>query len=225
MEEFLKSNITEIAQIAITLANLLIVFFVYKLTKKEVNPKLHLIPVKKKPFYALSESDDGEYEIFKKRDDYPFLLNRELNDINFEQRGFPDSSQHHAPLIWEIEIHNNSEYVATFIELRYELTIYKVDMTFGIDELDIVSEKYVPYTTIKRSESFEYLAPNDKKVFKVLYLKGEFIKADISITSLKSKEFNFISKPITLDVYKQPMLEWISDSHQHRLLIGSYKPQ
>lgn len=221
MIDFLKNHITEIVQIAITLANVLIVFFVYKLTKKEVNPKLHLIPVKRKPIETLS--DDDEYSVFEKYDGYSNAVNSELLDIDFDQRGFPDESQYHAPLVWEIELRNDSEYVATFIELNYEITIYKVDMTFGIDELDIVSEKYVPYKTFKRNESFDYLAPNDKKVFKVLYLHGEFIKADIKITSLKSKEFTFISKPITLDEYKQPMLEWLSDSHHHRQVIGSYK--
>ncbi|PIC94561.1 hypothetical protein CSV69_16100 [Sporosarcina sp. P26b] len=221
MDEILNISVTDIVQVLITLVNVAVVYLVYKLTRKEVNPKIHLVPVKRKP---IEVTEDDEYSIFEVYDDYLNIVNNEILTIDFDQRGFPDSSQYHAPLVWEIEVHNKSDYIATFIELEYEITIYKVEMQFGIDELDITSEEYVPYNIFKRSINFDYLASDDKKVFKVLYLHGEFIKADIIITKLKSKELEFISTPIRLDEYKQPMLDWLSDSHHHRQVIGSYKP-
>lgn len=223
LDEILSISLTDIVQVIITIVNVVVVYLVYKLTRKEVNPKLHLIPIKRKPIADLS--DDDEYNLFEKTDSFFKVVNEEVNNMDFEQQGFPDSSQHHAPLVWEIEIHNNSDYLATSIEFEYEITIYKVDMEFRIDEFDIISEKYVPYKSFTRIESFDYLAPHDKKTYKVLYLYGEFIKADIKIKKLKSKEFEFISEPIILDEYKHPMLNWLSNSHHHRLLIGSYKPQ
>lgn len=222
MDELLNISVTDIIQAVITIANIFIVYLVYKLTKKDINPKLHLVPTKRKPLDIIREDD--EYSIFSTYDGYSRAVNHELFDIDFDQRGFPEQSQYHPPLIWELILHNKGEYNASFIELEYELIIYKVDMKFGTDEADVVEEAYVPYKTIKRKESFEYLAPDDHRKIKVLYLLGEFIKADLVVTSLKSKEIEFITSPIVVDKYSHPTLEWLSDGYHHRQVIGAHKP-
>lgn len=79
------------------------------------------------------------------------------------------------------------------------------------------------YKTVKRKETFEYLASKDKRVFKVLYLHGEFIQVDLVVTSLKSEEIEHINTHIIIDKYPQPMLGWLSDSYHHRQVIGAHK--
>ncbi|MFK5709839.1 hypothetical protein [Lysinibacillus boronitolerans] len=221
MNELLNINLTDIILVMATLTNVWIVFLVYKLTRKDINPILHLVPIKRKPID--NNYEDEEYSIFDAYDGFSNVVNHDIN-IDFDQRGFPDESQYHAPLLWELQIHNNGEHTATFVELEYEIIIYKVDMTFGTDEADVIDEKYVPYRTIKRKETFEYLAPKDNRVFKVLYLRGEFIQADLVVTSLKSKEIEHITSRIVIDKYTQPMLQWLSDSYHHRQVIGTHKP-
>lgn len=222
LKDFFSINLTDIIQVLATLINVLIVYLVYKLTRKDINPKLHLVPLKRRPLD--SKLEDDEYSLFDAYDGFYKVINDDLNKIDFEQRGFPESSQYHAPLVWELQVHNNGEHRATFIELEYEITVYKVEMEFGTDEADVIAEKNVPFKTIKRREVFDYLAPKDSRVFKILYLQGEFIQADLVITLLKSKEIKYIDSKVVIDSYKHPMLNWLSDSYHHRQVIGTHKP-
>lgn len=210
-------TITDGIQVLVAIVNIYLVWLVYKLTRKDINPKLYIKPLQRKP----KNNIDTDEEIYESSFDK--YVNSEILDLDFDQRGFPDDSLKHSSIIWEIEIHNSSEFIATNIELDYEFTIKKAEMEFGIDELDIVSVKYVPFKTIKRKYNLEYLAPNDKKVIKVLYLLGEFTKADLRVNTLRSNESIFIDSPILLDVYEHPDFYYLDGSHHYRSLLGSYK--
>lgn len=203
-------SITDVVQVLVAIVNVFLVWLVYRLTKKDINPKLYIKPIQRK--------HNTDYEPMYDRN-----VNRGLDEIDFEQRGFPESSLFHDSIIWELEIHNNSEFPAHDVVLDYEIIVKKVDIDFGIDEADVIEERYIPYHTIKRSFELDYLAPSDKKVIKVLYLIGKFTKADLIVNKLESKEGKYIDKSILIDTYEHPEFEKLTSSYHHRCLIGAHK--
>ncbi|QQP10406.1 hypothetical protein FJQ98_14030 [Lysinibacillus agricola] len=191
----------KIITLIISILNILIAYRVYRFTKKDVNPKLSV----------KSTFEDSENE-------YSKSVNKELLEINFETRGFP-KIQHNTKL-WKLTIENNGELPATNVVLDYSITIKKGDFDFGIDEADILNKRFIDYKTINRTEKFDYIAPDSKKVLKVLYIQGEFPCADLKVKKLKSDEITFIKKEIKIDTYEHPEFSMIVDGPHERKLFG-----
>lgn len=190
----------------IAAVNIFLAYLVFKLTRKDVNPKL----------YILSKIDDTKNsELF-----YDVAL-RPAEECNFDQQGFPEIS--HEEKLWKMELHNNGNLPATNIILEYVLTIKKAELEFGIDEADIVSHEFVDFKTYTQKVEIDYLAPNSFKKIDIVYLYGEFPKADLKVYWLVSKEESFIKRPILIDSYEHPEFLQIQDSQHGRQMFGAYK--
>jgi hypothetical protein len=187
-----------------TIVNIFFVYLVYILTRKDKNPKL----------YVQSNLEDAKWS-------YDRSVNHDIDEDDFLKKGFPEIP--HDTLVWKLEIHNNGEYPATNVEVDYSIVIKRSDFDYGIDEADIINHKFVPYKTLKRKISFDYIPPNGEKVVSILYIRGEYPEADLSINKLKSSERTYIKEPVLLQKYEHPGFQTLADSHDFRLMIGSYK--
>ncbi|KKK10306.1 MULTISPECIES: hypothetical protein [Bacillus] len=194
--------ITDILTVIVSFINLVFVYFVYKLTKKDVNPKLYIIPVLK----------DAEGRFDKN-------VIHELVTMNFNQQGFPKII--HNNQLWQLKICNNGELPATNVVIEYSITIKKAEFDFGLDKADVINERFVDFKTISKTIKFDYLPPNFEKVVDVLYLDGKFPYADLKINKMTSNELIFINDTILMDTYEHPEFQKIEDSHHYRQMLGA----
>ncbi|MEC1011718.1 hypothetical protein P9B39_15875 [Bacillus altitudinis] len=194
--------ITDILTVIVSFINLVFVYFVYKLTKKDVNPKLYIIPVLK----------DAEGRFDKN-------VIHELVTMNFNQQGFPKII--HNNQLWQLKICNNGELPATNVVIEYSITIKKAEFDFGLDKADVINERFVDFKTISKTIKFDYLPPNFEKVVDVLYLNGKFPYADLKINKMTSNELIFINDTILMDTYEHPEFQKIEDSHHYRQMLGA----
>jgi hypothetical protein len=97
-----------------TIFNLIIVYLVYRLTKKDLNPKL----------YVQSCIEDAGNK-------YDKGVNAKIDHINFDQKGFPEIG--HNTLIWKLKLLNNGELPATKVKLKYSIIIQKAEFDYGIE--------------------------------------------------------------------------------------------
>ncbi|WP_438312429.1 hypothetical protein [Sporosarcina sp. FA9] len=195
-----------ILEIVISFVNIILAFFVFKLSKKNMNAKLYINSYIRKL---------GENEFVP---DWGISLHR---DIDFNQKGFPEIP--HDESAWELEICNNGDLPATDIFLEYSLTIKKWDFEFGIDEADVINERLFDYKTVNKDIKIDYLAPGGKKVIQIASLSGEFPEADLRVEKLISLEGKFIKKSVIIESYTHPEFFKIADSHHHRQMIGAHK--
>ncbi|OLP64727.1 hypothetical protein BACPU_23170 [Bacillus pumilus] len=191
----------DIVLVIISIVNLLFVYFAYKLTKKDVNPKLFVTP------------------ILRDTEEYDKTVNHELLEMNFNQKGFPEIP--HNLQLWQVKICNNGDLPATNVVIEYSITIKKAEFDFGLDAADVYNERFVDFHSISRTKKFDYLPPNFEKVINVLYLDGKFPYADLKINKMTSNELTFIKDKILIDTYEHPEFQKLEDSHHHRQMLGA----
>ena len=195
-----------IFEVLIAAVNVFLAYFVFKLTRKDVNPKL----------YVISKIEDTKDEGLRLD-----VTLHPRQDCDFNQKGFPEI--HHGEKLWKMEIHNNGDLPATNIVLEYILTIKKADFEFGIDEADIINQKFVEFKTYNEKVEIDYLAPNTFKEINIMYLDGDFPQADLKVYWLTSKEESFIKQPLLIDSYEHPEFWVLEDSHHGRQMLGVNK--
>lgn len=195
-----------------TLVNLFFVYLVYKLNKKDSNPKLSLIT-------RFEDKNDDDYSFL----DLNTLFNRyyfESNGIDFNLSGFPEIE--HNERKWKLEIDNKGEFPAINVRLSISLVIKRVEFDIGIDETDILNEKIVDYKKVTKEIEIDYLPALSKREIDIVILRGDFIVADLVINKLISDEMEYIEKPIKIDIYKHlDLIEGLEDSYHYRKLIGA----
>lgn len=182
--------------------NIMFVILVFRLTRKDINPKLSIIP---SIIDANNKFDKG--------------VNKELFSINFEQKGF--SEIEHDTVLWKLRIVNNGDLPATNVQLKYTIFIKRAKFKTGIDEADIIDVKFINFKKISRTLKITYIPPQSEKIEKVLYLTGNFSKADLIVNVLKSKERSFIRKAMKIDEYEHLDFKHIQDSQHYRQVIGA----
>lgn len=207
-------------------------YFIYKLTKRDINPKLYVKPRMRKcntlqgMDFNLAEKPCKEGLII----DMEFngsdsaAINYELMDFDYNNKGFPGQNFEHEPQIWEIEIHNYGDFPATNIKIEYALILYKADLKFGIDEADLTGYNFESFKTHIGHSNFDYLAPQDSKYVKVLYVCGRFHKAELIVRSLQSDELSYFDQRMIIDTYTHPGLNYQPNDYQFKLLLGVHKP-
>ncbi len=198
-------NFTDVLQVVVAIVNVWFVVLVYKLTRKDINPKLYVTP----------RQNDVGYE-------YSKLVNEEILEVNFKEEGFPMIRMEEFKL-WEISLANSSDLPATKIVMNYEVLIKKAKIKYGEnDEIDVESYEFVPFEKFERTFTLDYLAPHDEINIPVLYLTGEFSEAEVYVNSLYSDERKYFKQKILVDTFKHPEWEGILDSHQMRQMLGVY---
>ncbi|MFF2287297.1 hypothetical protein [Peribacillus butanolivorans] len=200
MKELIFDGITVITAIL----NVIFVFLVYKLTQKDINPKL----------YVSTSIEDAKNK-------YDKGVNAEVDNIDFNKKGFPEIG--HDTQLWQLKVFNNGDLPATNVIVEYSITIKKAEFEYGIDKADVINERFLDFKTINKTIKFDYIAPHSEKIEKILYLKGDFPYADLKISTLISKERKFIENPILLQTYEHPEFLVLEDSHHARQMIGAYK--
>lgn len=195
--------------ILIGIANVYFIYLVFKFTTRDINPKISIIPMRDAdPYY----------------DDYNYKNNESIRDIDYNQKGFPDSSLEHKNISWKLKLRNYSDLPAINVRLDYSIVIKKAVYDYSEDCTEVYSHNVEDYKTIRNSAIFVYIAAQSEVIEPLLQLQGEFIEADLIINSLKSDEIHFIKKPIRIDTYKHPDTYELEDSNHYRQFIGAYKP-
>jgi hypothetical protein len=202
MRDLIFDGLTVISAIL----NVYFVYLVYKLTQKDINPKL----------YITSTIKDAKYE-------YDKGVNLEVDNIDFNKKGFPEIG--HDTLLWELQVINNGDLPATNVIVEYSIIIKRAEFEYGIDKADVINERFIDFKTINKTIEFDYIAPQSEKKLKILYLTGVFPYADLKINKLTSKERKFIKNPLLIDTYEHPEFLVLSDSHHFRQMIGAYKEE
>ena len=191
-----------------TMISAFIAFNVYSLNKKEINPRLSVIPKK------IKEDNDYYYE-------YSFSLVH----LNVNDPGFPELRFRHDSTLWQFEIVNTSDFPAVEVTVSYSVNIKKAIIEFYESTGDLIDGRYETVFTVNREAKFDYIPAQIKVVEKVLYLNGEFLKADLVIHKLKTKKQSFIKKSITIDTYEHPGFHEINDGGDYYALLGVLKNQ
>lgn len=200
----MRDLIFEIITIISTVINVYFVILVYRLTQKDINPKLYVQP-----------------EILDAQHRYDKGVNAELDEIDYEQKGFPEIG--HDTKLWQLKVVNIGDLPATNVKGEYSLTIKIARFDFGTDRADVINEKFVDYKTIVKKFQYDYIAPDSEKILDIAYLKGEFPYADLKINKLISNERKFLNKKILLETYEHPEFKTLQDSHHIRQMLGAYK--
>lgn len=193
----------DLIEIVGIIINLVFVYLIYRLTKKDLNPKLYV--------------ESG----FEDTDEYSKDINSKLEDIDFNQPGFPEIS--HQNKRWYIRLINNGDLPATNVILDYSLLIKKTEFEFGIDKADVINDRFVNFTRLSETFNYDYIPPGGVIEETILYLTGDFPCADLVIDRLKSTERVFIGKDTLLKKYEHPEFQMLEDSHHLRQMLGVYK--
>ncbi|OOE10826.1 hypothetical protein [Fictibacillus arsenicus] len=208
MKEFLDNvtfkNVLDVITVLIAIINVYLVVLVYKLTHRDVNPKLFVKP---------TIVEDGR--------SYARYSNPNVDSINFDQKGFPEIG--HNSLLWGIEVHNNGELPATNIEIKLSITIHKSEFDDGEFLGDIENHRFVDYKVYYEVFNFDYIPPNSSVKKDFLSLLGDFPYATLKVEKLVSSERTFINKPTQIGYYEHPKFDDLADMDDYRRLIGAYK--
>lgn len=192
----------------IAILNIILVYYVFKLTKKDLNPKLYVEST------ILTGDEDIEFTAHSN-------FNSDLSYTDFETKGFPQIK--HSYSTWILKIKNNGDLPATRVEIEYSVIIQKANFEFGIDDADIKNLEFVDFKTLFDKQKFDYIPPNGEIIIKVINPTGEYPYAHLKINKLKSNERTFINKEIVLKTYEHEGLGHTEDMAHFRKLIGSYK--
>lgn len=198
--------ILDVVSVVSTIINVIIVIQVFRLTRKDICPKLSLIP----------SIEDAMF-------DYDRALNEEVDSINFNQTGFPEEGKKHPNKLWKILIKNYSDLPAVNVEMKYSIVVKRAEFKKDRDILDVCDEHFVDYLTIPRKIHFDYIPAQAEMDVHVLYLTGCFLCADLIIDRLSSDERTYIKKPVKIGVYEHPNIHELEDSNDYRKLYGLYK--
>ncbi|MDM5338486.1 hypothetical protein QUF84_14815 [Fictibacillus enclensis] len=197
-------NFLDVITVIIAIINVYVVILVYKLTHKDVNPKLFVKP-----------------RLDKDRGNYGRAFNESIGKLNFEQRGLPEVQ--HEYMIWGIEVHNNGDLPATNVQLTLSITVQKSEIEEGNFEGDIVSHHFVDFGVFNKVFHFDYIPPNASVYQDLLTLQGDFPHAILKVESLNSTEGIYINKPTRVAFYKHPLFDELADSDDFRRLVGVNK--
>jgi hypothetical protein len=208
MKDFLNAvtfkNILDVLTVLISLINVAVVVMVYKLTHRDVNPKLYVKP-----------------KIMKDPSMFPKLLNTKIDYNDFNQRGFPEI--HHDPYIWSVELHNNGDLPATNISITLSIIIQKAIFHEQKYAGDIEKHRLVDFKEYNHVFMFDYIPPNSSVNKDFLLLSGEFPSAILKVKKLVSSERTFINKPTQIGYYKHLLFGNLADMDDYRKLLGVYK--
>lgn len=205
-----------ILEIFLSGISLYIAYLMYKLNKKETNPKISFEPY----IEVASMKNYNKNKIFS---DKLYILYNELEELEKKEghiKGFP-SIEHEKQIIY-LKMFNRGDYPATSIEIDLELKIKKASWNTDTDEFDIIDEsiRYLDYRSISKKIKIDYMPSNSMKKIDLCYVSGKFISMDIYI-SCKSKEENFIKNKIKIFTYiHKDLKDGLSDSVHLRKILG-----
>ncbi|PFU64044.1 hypothetical protein [Priestia megaterium] len=187
--------------------NILIVYYVFKLTKQDLNPKLYV--------ESVIETDTIKTDEFTTTAD----LISKLNTPEFKGKGFPEIG--HPFYTWILTIKNNGDLPATEVQIKYSITVQKAEFEIGVDSADIINEKFIDFQTVSDTQEYDYIPPNGEIKIKLISLGGDYPYAHLKINKLKSKERTFINKTILLKTYEHSGWNNLADISDHRIMIGA----
>lgn len=212
--------IKDTIDILATIATLYISYAVYKLEKKDNNPKI-VIEHKLIEEDYINVNDDlfyenrDKFEQEKRGDGFPCrryydeYYNADENDEIIRKYKFSC-----------IEIENKGDFPATNLEIILYIDLKRTTWNFGIDEADVQNIQTPKYKTREIKIQLEYMPPG-KKIRKYLFeYEGQFIGYDVRVGKMKSNEVTFIKKDTVIDKVWHEGLEYLSDSIDIREVYG-----
>ncbi|MGX7014105.1 hypothetical protein [Vagococcus silagei] len=226
LKSFFIDNWKDIFEVILGVINIYFVILVYKINKKDSNPKLSFEVVKQKEIFTdktdMSSFEHSKYFIQN------LLFGHELKLLEWEiadtkaGSGFPKDS--HSPTYIDLLIHNKADFPATNVKIDISYVIKKVIYETGIDEIDIIEEsiEFIDYKTIQNSININYLSANSETCYPLAITTGCYISADIYINKVTSDELTFIKKPVKIYSYKHDaLLRGFRDPTEYRKVFGA----
>ncbi|MEH0979278.1 hypothetical protein AB1I92_07585 [Bacillus mobilis] len=191
-----------------TLVSAVFVFLTYKVYKKSLDTRLNVI----------SEIEDEEEE----RYDHRFYLRNyeEFLGLEFGGEGFPHEDFHHSKKKWSLNIENKGDFPATDVKLKYRINIYNTEITYGIDQSDVIDHQEAVFVWSEKEISIQYLPPGGSYSVPLIYLEGKFPRATVEIEYFKCNENSFIKKRVEVDSYEHPSMYFLADSVAHKKFVG-----
>ena len=207
-------------EIIIMFATAYISYAVYKLEKKENNPKIVIEHKLIEEDYT-NVNDDlfyenrDKFEQEKRGDGFPCrryydkYYNADENDEITRKYKFSC-----------IEIENKGDFPATNLEIILYIDLKRTTWNFGTDEADVQNIQTPKYKTREIKIQLEYMPPG-KKIRKYLFeYEGQFIGYDVRVGKMKSNEVTFIKKDTVIDTVWYEGLEYLSDLRDEREVYG-----
>ena len=202
-------NIKDFIEIVGTFAGLYISYIVYKLQKKESNPKITINHKFKKINTTYIEDDS----FFDRKEDFKiYKIGNGFTCMRYKESK-----------ISCIEIKNKGEFPATNLKLELCVDLKKGKWDGGIDEIDMINPRMKKYMSKKIKYNIEYIPPGDKIIIYLFEDEGQFIGYDIRVKKLKSNECKFIKKDTIIKSIKHEGFNCLSDSNEMRNLYGCRK--
>lgn len=193
--------------------NIYFVWLVYRLNKKNGNPKI-----------SFNIEQEEISSIYSTTDRFLFKETYLEGYIDTKADGLPD--ERHNPFIWKLKIDNKGEFPATNLNIDLELIIKRVicetskESMGGVDSDDIILWRYKDYQVFKEKIEINYLPALSSKMIQIAYLDGKFFKADLHIKKAKSNEAHFTKKSFLLDTYTYEGLEEMEVFQQFSVIIS-----
>lgn len=210
-------------EIIIMFATAYISYAVYKLEKKENNPKIVIehklveedyINVKDDLFY---ENRD-KFEQEKRGDGFP--CRRYYDEYYNYDKNIEITRKYKFSCI---DIENKGDFPATNLEVILYIDLKKTNLEFSSDEVNEESENVVKYKSEKIEYKINYMPPG-KKIRKYIFeYEGQFIGFDVRVIKMKTDEVTFIKKDTVIDTVWHEGLEYLSDSIDIREVYGCVK--
>lgn len=208
------SNLSDLGLVIIGAFSLYWARRTYKLDEQNTFSKLSITPVQKKVKYSLINEDRE----VKFRNSF-----QEAKENEGSQEGFPTISlnqKHNYSKHWIIKIRNVGDHASTNIKINYSVFVKKMNILYGIDEIDVLDYKPIDFHVFSNEIEIPYMGGNQIKDFPILMFDGEFPEADLIINSLKSDQAEFITEPIKVDTIKHPDFDCLEDSPHRRRMLG-----
>ncbi len=130
--------------------------------------------------------------------------------------GFTYSTENY---MWILSIKNNGDRPATKIKLKYEINLFRNEITFGIDRADVIDYHPILHKSVVQEIEIDYLPPGES-IDKTIYYMENYPEANISIISLTSKENKYIKEKVIISKYTHSEFERLEDSHHLRQMLG-----
>ncbi|MGN4289659.1 hypothetical protein [Bacillus cereus group sp. MYBK87-2] len=191
-----------------TLVSAVFVFLTYKVYKKSLDTRLHVI----------SKIENEEEQTY----DHRFYLRNyeEFWGLEFGGEGFPHEDFHHSKKKWSLNIENKGDVPATDVKLKYRINIYNTEITYGIDQNDVVAQQEAVYVWGEKEIRIQYLPPGGSYSVPLIYLEGEFPRATVEIEYFKCNENSFIKNRVEVGSYEHPDMFKLADSVDHKKFVG-----
>ncbi len=212
----------------LALFNLILVFIVFRFTRKMSQSKLSISPESRNLFLA-----EDDFEKLNEEVENKIRIPHYAKHFEFEGEGFPIPifDLVYNPQMISIRVKNRGDLPSTNINIVLKLKIYKSKITYDNQELeflDVIDAKRELQITEKYHIKIPYMGADEERVYELFDVHGQIREAELILEKIKANGHTYYKqglitrwfRPTIINHYEHPYINHLGDNNDYMKLIG-----